>query len=100
APNANSVTQSGQEAAANRTPTSSRPCTNSSARNTTPTWQTSNAETGPERVDEPGVARPSNAVVPKPVERNSPGRLGGSSRESCRPADGWAVGRVDKGCVD
>ena len=50
------------------------PCTNRSARRTTPTWQTSNADCGPRRcgtVD----ATTSKTVVPKPVVRDvgSPG---------------------------
>ena len=43
--------------------------TNSSARRTTPTWQTSNADSGPRRRAPASGATTSKTVVPKPVER-------------------------------
>ena len=67
APSENKASQPAHELAANSTPTASTPCTNSSARSTTPTWQTSKpaaASTGRAAV----AARPPNEVVPKPVD--------------------------------
>ena len=87
APNANSVSQLAQVLAANSRPAASTPCTNRSARSTTPTWQTSKPAAG-SRCGAVLLGRPPNAVVPKPVERRSLGRVG---VPWCRSA-----GRVDK----
>ena len=72
--NANSVSQVDQELAANSIATASTPCTNSSARSTTPTWQTSKAEGAGAAMGRVAAAMASKAVDPKPVERRSSAR--------------------------
>ena len=70
APAAVSVSQVANVAAPKTMPIAIAACTNSSARRTTPTWQTSNADSGPRRRATASGAMTSKTVVPKPVERD------------------------------
>jgi hypothetical protein len=70
APAAVSVSQAANPLAPNTMPIAITPCTKTSARRTTPTWQTSNADSGPRRIA--GVAATtSKTVLPKSVERGA-----------------------------
>jgi hypothetical protein len=70
APAAVSESQVANVVAPNTMPIAIVPCTNSSARRTTPTWQTSNADSGPRRRAIASGAITSKTVVPNPVERD------------------------------
>ena len=67
--------QAAQPLAWNETPMAMTPCTKASARSTTPTWQTSKAETGLRTPCGSGTG--SKLVEPKMLlPRSSPGRVG------------------------
>ncbi len=70
APAAVSASQAEKVVAPKTMPIAIAPCTNSNARRTTPTWQTSNAEVRPRWRGAFG-ATTSKTVVPKPVERDA-----------------------------
>jgi len=60
-------------------------CTNSSARRTTPTWHTSNADSGPRRRAIASGAMTSKTVVPNPVERDGADQLRDGQRKARGP---------------
>ena len=72
AADATSASQVAKLLAWNTTATPTTACTNSSARSTTPTWQTSNAEPASGRSGSAALTA-SKTVVPKPLERGSDG---------------------------
>src|SRR6185436_9173557 len=69
-PAAVSDSQVAKVVAPNTMPIAIVACTNSSARRTTPTWHTSNADSGPRRRPTASGAMTSKTVVPNPVERD------------------------------
>ena len=90
-PPASNPSQACAPAATNITPTATTACTSSKARNTTPTWQTSNTEAGPACAGAAG-ASVSSTVGPKPVVGSSDGRGGASARLSSCGGSGFMAG--------
>ena len=87
APAAVSASQFANVVAPKTMPIAITPCTNSRARSTTPTWHTSNADSGPRRCGAVVGATTSNTVVPKPVERD-----GASPDVGAGAANGMLIG--------